>query len=306
MRSPVAALLVTVVLVAACSASASPSPTGSPSGAGGPSVFPVIISSEQAVGTNRFVFSFVDAQSARVASPDRTVSIEAYPTAGGSASPNAVNADATFLWAIPDSIGDYRATLEFREAGQWTMIFTTALAGGTPERIAFSLDVKQDPSAVWVSEPAPSVTTPTLDDVDGDLARISSDADPEPRFYEVSVDEALAAGEPFILVFATPKFCASATCGPMLENVKSVAADFPGVRVINVEPYELTYTNGALVPVLTDGLPTPVPAVRSYGLLSEPFVYAIDAEGRVTASFEAVVDDVELRDAFEGLQGASG
>ena len=62
---------------------------------------------------------------------------------------------------------------------------------------------------------------------------------PDPAFYQTSVADALAAHKPFILVFATPKFCTSQQCGPTLDQFKPIAAANPGVTFINVEPYQL-------------------------------------------------------------------
>jgi hypothetical protein len=302
------AMIAAIATVAACSTTGSPAPStsvASPSAAGGPSVYPVIISSEQYVGSNRFIFSFVDLENRPAASPDRPVGITAYPTASGPSA--AVTSDSTFLWSIPDTKGAYRSTIPFSEAGEWTLEFTTSAPGGVTEIIRFSLDVKADASAILVGEAAPAVKTPTLDDVGGDLTKLSTDANPEPRFYELSVDAALDTGEPFVLVFATPKFCTSAACGPMLDAVKAIAAEFPAVRIINVEPYELTVTDGELRPVVQpNGYPKVVPSVVTYGIPSEPWLYAIDANGIVTASFEAVVTEDELRAAFEGLASATG
>ena len=46
----------------------------------------------------------------------------------------------------------------------------------------------------------------------------------------------MAAKDPFVLVFATPAFCQTAICGPMLDGVKVLAADYPTFTFINVEP----------------------------------------------------------------------
>ena len=70
-----------------------------------------------------------------------------------------------------------------------------------------TFDVQPSSPVVKVGDHAPASKTPTLADVGGDVGRISTDDDPEPAFYETSVDEALADHEPFVLIFATPKFC---------------------------------------------------------------------------------------------------
>src|SRR5207253_4658843 len=96
---------------------------------------------------------------------------------------------------------------------------------------------------------APS-KTPTLAEVGGDVHQVSTDTNPDPSFYKLSVDQAVAQHKPFVLVFATPAFCTSRQCGPTLDVVKSLSKGEPGVTFINVEPYKLSYQNGQLQPVL--------------------------------------------------------
>ena len=67
---------------------------------------------------------------------------------------------------------------------------------------------------------------------------ISSDPHPDPAMYEVSVADAVTSGVPTVIAFATPGFCASATCGPLLDQVKALQSDYPEVEFIHVEIYE--------------------------------------------------------------------
>jgi hypothetical protein len=199
--------------------------------------------------------------------------------------------------------GVYVTHADFPVAGAWTAVFSTAAAGSPEESIPFSFDVLADTSVVRVGEKAPSVVTPTLGDVGGSANRISTDASPQPSFYETSVAEALAAHEPFVLVFATPKFCQTATCGPTLDKVKAVAAAHPGVTFINVEPYKLTVVDGQLQPDLSDtGQLQTVPATDAYGLLSEPYVFVVGGDGVVKASFELIFTPEEIDAALDGLK----
>ena len=62
---------------------------------------------------------------------------------------------------------------------------------------------------------------------------------PDPRSTRRRSTRPLAAHEPFVLVFATPKFCKTAQCGPTLDRIKPFAARYPTVTFINVEPYKL-------------------------------------------------------------------
>jgi hypothetical protein len=303
-----AAAALAALIVAGCSPGATPSPSASagasPSSAIRYTVLPVPVSSELSVGPNRFLFTFIDANtSAPAVTPERTASVTGYPTAKGPSA--SVSGDGTFMWSIPDEIGMFRAPLDFSEAGEWMLEFTTATPAGPTETIPFTVDVKADPSALQVGDMAPSVPTPTLADVGGEVTRISTDTDPDPSFYETSLDEALAAGEPFVLAFATPAFCTSRTCGPMLDVVKAVRPDFPDVTFINVEPYELREVGGGLQPVVNDANQfVPVESARAFGILSEPWVFVIDGSGTIRSSLEGVTDDAELSEAIEAVSGS--
>jgi len=139
-------------------------------------------------------------------------------------------------------------------------------------------------------------------DVAGDVAKISTDSEPDTAFYETSVADALAAKKPFVLVFATPKFCQTKTCGPTLDKVKAVAAKHPGVTFINVEPYLLEDVDGQLQPKLdAKGNLQAVPATVDYGLLTEPFVFVVGGDGIVKASFELIFTPAEIDAALQDL-----
>lgn len=292
----VGGLIAAALLVLACGGAAAPAAPESPS-AGGPSVIPLIVSFEQVVGPNRFVFSLIDpATNQPVARPDRPVSVAFTDPSGATSEP----LTAQFIWAIEDNRGVYVVEPTFGTVGAWKGAFTTSGANGTPETIEVGFDVREQGTTVAVGEQAPIVDTPTLDDVGGNVAAVSTDPDPEPAFYERSVADLLDEGTPFVLVFATPKFCKSAQCGPTLERVKAVAAQRPDFSFVNVEPYELDVVDGALQPRLTpDGQLDPVEAADAFGLLTEPYVFVIDGEGTVAAAFELIFSEDELLAAIE-------
>jgi hypothetical protein len=304
----VGAALAAMVLVVGCSTAGGPasstpaapsSAAPSPGSSGSPSVFPTIVSSEQIVGPNRILFSFLDASGTKpVAAPDRTVKV-AFTGPNG----EAVTApDGKFIWAIEGESGVYVTLASFPAAGDWTAEFTTAAPGAAEETIPYGFQVKDDANVVVPGEAAPSVDTPTLADVGGDVRQLSTDEHPDEAFYETSVADALSAGEPFVLAFATPAFCQTQTCGPTLEKVKEVAAKHPGMTFINVEPYKMKFEDGQLQPDLsaTNTLQT-VPAADAFGLLTEPFIFVVDADGKVAASFELIFTTEEMDAAIEGL-----
>jgi hypothetical protein len=269
-----------------------------------PSVFPVLVNSSGSLscGENRLLFTFLDAANEPIGSPDRTASVALY-NLGRDGNTPVQTAEGTFVWGIEGERGFYVATATFPDAGRWGAEFTTQLKDAAPETIRMTFDVSTDSRVVRVGEEAPASDTPTAEDVDDDLAQLSTDPDPDPALYETSVKDALAAGKPFVLIFATPAFCATAQCGPTLDRVKPLVADFPDVTFIHAEPYELAFEDGRLQPVLGENNQLVVTeAVTEWGLLSEPWVFVVDGEGRVSASFEGVVGDEELRTAIQAVE----
>ena len=116
------------------------------------------------------------------------------------------------------------------------------------------------------------------------------------------MDAALADRKPFVLVFATPKFCASGQCGPTLERIKPFKATYPSVTFINVEPFELRLESGQLQPVLTGGQLTPARPSIEWGLLSEPWVFVVNRDGVVTASLGLIFGETELATALDAVK----
>src|SRR4051812_32146157 len=87
-----------------------------------------------------------------------------------------------------------------------------------------------------VGSPAPRSDTPKLGDAP--IATLTTRTPPDRNLLRWSVADSVAAHKPFVVVFATPKFCTSRTCGPVVDVVAAVSNDFPRVRFIHVEIYK--------------------------------------------------------------------
>ena len=323
------AFLTIAGLIAACSASgASPTPPASPSAAGGAgpcvtttapaqipgwnaaapagALVPNVISSEQVCGRNRLLFAFTtfatDSSGKQVVvsagSPDLKASVALYDLATDPNNP-AMSVDGTFMWAIEGRTGVYVANVTYPEAGEWGAEFATSLKGGATQTIRVRYEVQANGVMPGLGVSVPSVKTATAAEVGGDLSKIATDPNPNPRFYQVSEDQALAQHKPFVLVFATPAFCTSQVCGPTLDRIKALAADYPDLTFINVEPYRMQYTGGHLQPALdTSGSLQPNDASIAFNILSEPWIFVVDGKGKVTGSFETLAGPDELKAAI--------
>ena len=127
--------------------------------------------------------------------------------------------------------------------------------------------------------------------------RLSTSPDPLPEMYQTSVEEALAQGQPFLVVFATPAFCQSRICGPVVETVASLIPDYgEDIAFIHIEPYNLDL-------IRAGGKVEPSVEAKAWGLPSEPWVFLVDSSGLLTAKFEGIVTFEELDKAIKATLG---
>ncbi len=243
-------------------------------------------SSDPSIGDARFLFAIAEIDGTRRGSPDEAVHV----TATSVDDPTQVlEADAEWLWMIQDAIGLYRVSLPFTRAGTWELDWTISTGEGTDPILVL---VNEAPTTPAIGEPAPAVATPTT--ADHPIDEISTDTDPTPGLYTVSLDEALSNGKQTVVIFATPAFCTSAACGPMLETVKRIMPQYPDVNWIHVEVYQGFKETGFQ--------PSPdrlVDAVKAFNLPSEPWVFVMDESGVVKSRLEGAVSDAELSDILD-------
>ena len=93
---------------------------------------------------------------------------------------------------------------------------------------------------------------------------------------------------PFVVTFATPKFCTSRTCGPVVDVVEEVQHRLEGakVRFIHVEVYE---DNDP-----AKGFNT---WMQEWTLPTEPWTFLVGADGKIAERFEGTVSVNELETA---------
>lgn len=238
------------------------------------------------VGQQRVLVGLVDTETqAFLASPD----LQATADLVGPNDETIEDVPLEFVWAVPDQRGLYRATVDFPSPGGWSITITADNYAASEPTLMMVAD---DTAMPQVGETAPAVATRTGDD--NPLEEITTDPQPEPDFYRLSLDDALNDDRPTVVIFATPAFCTSATCGPVLETAKQVQAAHPEVDFLHVEIYE-----NLDAPSYED-LVT-VEAVDTWALPSEPWVFVTDDAGTITARFEGTVDPAELDQALTDL-----
>jgi hypothetical protein len=286
-RITLTAVLIILVFSACTARSRDQVPTSKGAPAPGQDVFPVIASSEIVVGDNRLQIGLIDTNDAPVRSPKTALQVA---FVGPDVQEPSSETTMSFLWTIKPVQGLWVGEATFDRPGEWEAVINVR-GGGYDANVRTTFEVKKEATTPQIGEKAPAVDTPTISDVD-DLSQITTDADPDRRFYEMSIAEALKAGKLTVIVFATPKFCTSQVCGPTLTIVKDIAKDFPRVNFVHVEPYDLDKVPEQL---------EPVPSVLAWGLPSEPWVFVTDTTGRVAAKYEGSVAPSELSALLRSL-----
>ncbi len=135
--------------------------------------------------------------------------------------------------------GVYVGRATFDKAGEWGVEATVTEPGFAPESKRIALTVlEQDPSPA-VGTQAPSTKIQTLNDVNGDRTKICSGLEEDRELHRLSIDQAVTSGKPTVILFATPRFCHTRTCGPNLQVMQSLAQNYNDrVNFIHVEVYK--------------------------------------------------------------------
>jgi hypothetical protein len=135
------------------------------------------------------------------------------------------------------------------------------------------------------------IHTPTPSDVGGDLSKITTRIPPD---TQNRVDYADVVGkEPIVLLFATPQFCQSRVCGPVVdvaEQVKEAYGD--RAAFIHMEIYK---DNDPSKDVTSQ--------VKAFHLPSEPWVFVVDRHGIVRTAIEGAFGVDRLTRAVEAVTG---
>ncbi|MFO1538836.1 MAG: TlpA family protein disulfide reductase [Chloroflexota bacterium] len=266
-------------------------------------LIPYIVSTQLVAGPARILLTLLDSTNAILAAPDVPVTVALYDLVADPATPVAT-VDGAYL-DPGTGRGLYRIAAELRCWGDWGMEVTAGLPGG-PVSARVITGVLPAGSTPRIGTPAPLSDSP-VGTTSAEIAAITTDLDPEPAFYAYSIADAVTSGRPSAILFATPMLCATATCGPTLDIVKKVAAEVgDALVVVHVEPYQLRLTEGGIQPLLSaDGQLQPLPAVFDWGLPTEPYLFIVDAQGRIAAALEGIVGEDELRAAVLDVLGGA-
>ena len=246
---------------------------------GGPEFAAVVITSDMAVGRERLAFGVLTRDGGPLQADSATVRTYYLPPDSDDRQLRQTMTAEFLAW--PTVAGVFVAFPEFDVAGTWELEAELTTDDDTKVVAKSAFPVKETSATPAIGDPAPASVTPKASDVE-DLSRITTAGEPDAALYALSIHEAVAEAKPFVVLFATPAYCVSFTCGPQTQELSGLREKYAGrANFIHVEVFKDPH-------LIEGGRPTGglVDTVEEWGLPTEPWTFVVDADGIVRAKFE--------------------
>jgi hypothetical protein len=169
--------------------------------------------------------------------------------------------------------GEWRVAAVFRQGSETSATLLNSAVVGGSSRIP------------KVGQRPPVIHTPTPADVGGDLSKITTRVPPD---TQNDVDFADVYGRaPIVLLLATPQFCESRVCGPVVDVAEEAKARYgDDAAFVHMEIYE------------DNEPPKTNHQVRAFHLATEPWLFAINRRGVITDRIEGAFGPTAMREAL--------
>jgi hypothetical protein len=245
---------------------------------------------------NRFGFGLFDRSRKQIA--DASVALYVAPADGGPATGpflaryESLETKPQFqsesVTADPDAAESvYVADLAFEDTGEFEVLGVVKLDDRLVAADRVGLSVSEDSPVPDIGERAPRIDTPTVEDAGGQIESIETRMPPD-SMHEADFADVVGK-EPVMLLFSTPALCQSRVCGPVNDVAEQVKAESGNAATwIHMEIYEDNE--------LEKGYREQVIA---YNLPSEPWLFAIDKDGKVAARIEGAFSVGEAQKALQ-------
>jgi hypothetical protein len=191
----------------------------------------------------------------------------------------------------------YVGDLPLPQPGVYAVMAVAKMGGKLVSTSPIGVKVLAHDPVPTVGAKAPSVSTPTVQSVNGDVAKIDTRQPPD-DMHKVNLASALGK-KPVILVFATPALCQSRVCGPVVDIAQELESEHKGeADFIHME----IYRDNTIKPGCLEGTRPEAqclrPQVLAYHLVTEPWAFAIDRRGKIVARLEGAYSKAELERAL--------
>ena len=290
-----ALMILAASLVVACSSAATVAPSLAPAAASG-GLEPILATTVLHVGAQRVSFLLTTPDSL-VKAPEATVT--SVYLGDGDAVTETKRADF-HLW--PYGVrGSYATEINFDRPGRWRLDIGVDHEG-VQRQTHVEIDVTAESIVPGIGTVPPLSDNKTLPRV-GDLQRLTTDYSPDPDLYQLSIADAVATGRPTVVVFASPAFCTSPTCGPQTDTVTELKEGYVNqANFIHVEIYDNPHliqgdlSQATLVQSVQDWGISAVP-----GWFNESWTFVLGPDGAIAQRFEGYATLEELEEALRAV-----
>ena len=169
----------------------------------------------------------------------------------------------------------YAAQVPFKKPGAYSILAVTQTGDKTvaaPGQV--KVIARRNDRIPGVGDAAPKVETDTLGSANGDIASIDTRVPPSDMHAKSFAD--VVGKKPVALLFATPQLCQSRVCGPVVDVALQMKAKY-GDRVEFI--HQEVYVDNDPKKGLRDPL-------RPFNLPTEPWLFVVGKDGRITARLE--------------------
>ena len=278
-------------------------------------LLPLVLSSDLALGHNRFVVAVYDQEASKpITDADLHLTFVCFDSKEGTpvfeSDPEAITLMKTYTHTHEDGTvetheagqtGDYVSYVDFDRAGTWGIDVTGKTADGQdigPVRLTFSVGI--EPFGLAIGDPAPQSKQTILSDV-ADIREIDTSESPIPEQHNMTIAGAVTSGKPAVIAFATPAFCQSQVCGPVKEIFDDLYNAYKDrANFVHIEPYDVKKMREGSCSSLGACL---APTVNEWKLQNEPWVFIVGADGKVAAMFDGIASYDEMETALKATLG---
>ena len=249
---------------------------------GGPEFAAVVVNTDLGVGQERVAFGVVRRDGPPLEAERATVRTFYLPPGTDSREERETLTAQYEAWPFLGGVFVIHPNLDIAGAWELETEFTSTDGLAVTAKSAFL--VKETSATPAIGSAAPASVTAKGSEV-ADLSQITTDPNPDPALYALSIHEALNEAKPLVILFATPAYCVTATCGPLVEDLAGIREQFAGrANFVHVEVYKDPHL---IESGQRPGRDDIVDAVREWELPTEPWTFVVDAQGRIHAKFES-------------------
>jgi hypothetical protein len=201
------------------------------------------------------------------------------------------NGDSPRLTGPAEAVGVY-ATGEVTVPGPG--VWEVEIDAGDAGTAITAFEASDAPMVLDLGAGAPSTKNPTIKTPGITAAQLNSlaldapsvDQVPHPILHQAEIAASLTAGRPIVVIAATPAYCSSQFCGPLVDVLADLAPKYPTVDFVLLEVYPDGYEKPVSIHaaqwISEGGIPT--------GKGNEPWVFLVDRNGKVADRWDNVVD----------------